>query len=91
MINNDMDGVQNLCFLMIKGDCTSQYIADYRVQYGNPINQPVEWNERGILNTANDYVWRCPKGRVPPNGWFKRENPIKTDDLGVPPFQETSI
>ena len=27
---------------------------------------------------------------VPNNGWFM-ENPIKIDDLGVPPFQETSI
>ena len=37
------------------------------------------------------YIWGVPKMEVPKTGWFIKENPLEMDDVGVPPFQETSI
>ena len=37
------------------------------------------------------YVVFSIHGDTPRNGWFRMENPIKMDDLEVPPFQDTCI
>ena len=44
-----------------------------------------------VFHTLYLYIWVFPKIRVPQNGWFIRESPIRIDDLGASLFLETPI
>ena len=65
----------NFCFLGREHEKT---IRGYFVH--KPGNKPYIGN-----------IWVFPKIKVPQNGWFVMEIPIKMDDVWVPLFLETSI
>ena len=49
-------------------------------------------NGNSILRSSGDSCLRVSiHGDTPIAGWFMVENPTSMDDLGVPPYQETSI
>ena len=55
------------------------------------MDQPLGLHYGMIFVVSFEPIEVFPKIVVPQNGWFRRENPMKMDDLGVPLFSETSI
>ena len=61
-------------------------------EWVNGLQNPTSWHLKGTALDKCKWMWVFPKIRVPQNGWFTMENPIKMDDLGGPPlFLETPM
>ena len=48
-------------------------------------------NHYSIPFSVIKYMRVSDNGDTPIVGWFTIENPFKMDDMGIPPFKETSM